>query len=266
MGDDYRALLNSADKPEFEVVSSGYHPATRGWDFEHVYSPFARIYYAGHDRNHILHEGKQYSLDSLTILVIPEGVHFHCRSKGQPEHLWIHYKDNRWNRPEETRPFRIAAIGPILEICKDLISDHKGPNANLTRRYYKSKALTHLIAAELPLRHGPLPPPRFQEALKYIHNHLGENLKVHRLAEISGYSPEYLAALFKQFCKQTPHAYIRDARMREGARRLVYTSDSIDTIALDLGYANRHHFTRLFGQSLNMPPARFRKKHCIYSE
>jgi AraC-like DNA-binding protein len=152
----------------------------------------------------------------------------------------------------------------LQSLCSELISAHKAPKKRLfSRRYHQAKALTHLVAAELPGKRTSSPPVRLLDTLKHIHSHLGDNLRVNRLAEISGYSPEYLSTLFRKHCRQTPHAYIRDVRMREAARRLAYTQDSIDRIAGDLGYANRHHFTRLFGQSLNESPAKFRKRHCI---
>jgi len=58
----------------------------------------------------------------------------------------------------------------------------------------------------------------------------------------------------------TPAVYIAGRRIREACRRLGFTDASIEEIADLVGFADRHHFSRVFKTHLGCGPSAFRKR------
>jgi transcriptional regulator GlxA family with amidase domain len=140
-------------------------------------------------------------------------------------------------------------------IWKDL--DARSP---LNRQVHHIKSLLHLLFASLNIADQPAFPHQLLRAMEAIRKHLYKPLSVEDLARLAGYSPEHLAHLFRKHVKQSPSACIREHRIREAARRLAYTDDTIEVIADDLCFANRHHMSRLFKSIMKEAPATFRKR------
>jgi len=70
--------------------------------------------------------------------------------------------------------------------------------------------------------------------------------RLRNLARIAGYSPNYLATVFRQATGQTVHAFINQTRL-ELARSILLTSDEpITSVAFRLGFSSSQHFARAF--------------------
>jgi len=65
---------------------------------------------------------------------------------------------------------------------------------------------------------------------------------------------------FHQHMQTTPQHYVSDCRLRQAARELAGTDDSIDHISERNGFPNRNYFTRVFAQKMGLPPGAFRVK------
>ncbi|MBB5037926.1 helix-turn-helix transcriptional regulator, partial [Prosthecobacter dejongeii] len=65
---------------------------------------------------------------------------------------------------------------------------------------------------------------------------------------------------FREHTGQTPAAYVTATRLRLAGEALVLTDKTIDQIAIEHGFPNRHYFTRIFTQHLGCGPAEFRAR------
>jgi len=54
----------------------------------------------------------------------------------------------------------------------------------------------------------------------FIEEHLQEQITLHRLASVAGYSPWHAAKIFKALTGKTPFEYIRAIRLSRAAMRL----------------------------------------------
>ncbi len=54
-------------------------------------------------------------------------------------------------------------------------------------------------------------------------------------------------------------AFVAERRIREACRRLALSADSIEQVAEAAGFANRHHFSRVFKRFAGCGPAEFRR-------
>ena len=91
-----------------------------------------------------------------------------------------------------------------------------------------------------------------QEYNNHLTNHDLSKLISHR-----GYEAQ---ALFKQKVGVSMKNLLRNKRLIESKKQLVFTGKSIKEIGADLGYKDMAYFTRTFKNSLGLSPLEFRKK------
>lgn len=258
-GIDLRGITRTGIDVRSIPLSAGVHPRGLEWNYEHVFSPFARLYFARHGSISIKVEGNVYQLPRLGFLFIPAELHFHCGTTGSSEHLWIHFTVEPPWLEGLRQPVAIEgeATSRSLAQCLWRDLDARSP---LNRKVHYIKSLLHLLFASLKLADHPAFPHQLLRAMEAIQKHLDKPLSVKNLSRLAGYSPEHLAHLFRKHLKQSPSACIREHRIREAARRLAYTDDTIEVIADDLCFANRHHMSRLFKSIMKEAPATFRRR------
>jgi AraC family transcriptional regulator len=105
---------------------------------------------------------------------------------------------------------------------------------------------------------GGLPGYRLKRVLDYIASSLDQNISLPQLAEIAGMSPHYFAELFKQSTGRSPHNYILLQRIERAKEGLQNPARSILDAALDAGFQNSSHFSRMFRKVEGISPTRFR--------
>jgi AraC-like DNA-binding protein len=258
-GVDFRDITNTGLDVRPIPLSAGVLQKSAPWRYEHVFSPFCRLYFARHGDMYIRANGKTFHLPRHGFLLIPAELHFHCGTDGSSEHLWIHFRLH----PPWLEGFRLpvpieanaTTRNPARRIWQHLEA-HAAPH----QQVHMIKALLHLLFSDLNLTGRSLVPHQLQRALRIIQEHLQSPLAVRELAKMAGYSPEHLAHLFRKHLRLSPSEFIRNTRIREAARRLAYTTDTIEAIADDLCFANRHHLSRVFKMVIKEPPAAFRDR------
>ena len=103
---------------------------------------------------------------------------------------------------------------------------------------------------------------RLHSMLNYIDNNFPHyDISVKSLAENFGYNEKYIAFLFKKYVGVTPSRYIIAAKMHEARNLLINTTDSVNTIALNLNYENVHYFYRQFKAFFGATPSQVRSRY-----
>jgi AraC family transcriptional regulator len=97
-----------------------------------------------------------------------------------------------------------------------------------------------------------------RRACEYVHAHFGENLTLARVARAAGIHPVYLGQVFRQEFGATLGEYLNRIRVRAAAESLANSDLPLSTIALDFGFYDQSHFTRIFRQFTGATPAVFR--------
>ena len=92
----------------------------------------------------------------------------------------------------------------------------------------------------------------------YIQEHFAGHLSVDELARACNLSVSALERRFKKHLKKTPHQYITETRLDNAKRLLLETEKSIGTIALETGFADHSHFTRMFRKHFGQAPSSLR--------
>jgi AraC family transcriptional regulator len=112
---------------------------------------------------------------------------------------------------------------------------------------------------------GGLPGYRLKRVLDYIASSLDTNISLSQLAAVAGMSPHYFAELFKQSTGRSPHNYILLQRIERAKEGLRHPARSILDAALDAGFQNSSHFSRMFRKVEGTSPTRFRADYASRS-
>lgn len=99
------------------------------------------------------------------------------------------------------------------------------------------------------------------DALRYIDQHLTEDMTVATLANIFHITPAYFGQIFLKVNHQTVNSAINTARIRYAKELLAHTQLSIAEISDRCGYKSIDHFYRQFKRLVAQTPAEYRNRH-----
>lgn len=95
----------------------------------------------------------------------------------------------------------------------------------------------------------------------FMRHHLNEDLSLESLAEQTGLSAYHFARLFRQATGESPHQFVLHQRLVR-AKLLLKDSDlPLAEIALEVGFANQSHFSRVFKNYLGLTPRAYRQQY-----
>jgi AraC-like DNA-binding protein len=241
----------------FRIHECGQLRLNDSWNYTGVCSPFWRLYHNRAAGAWIAAGGRRYALTPGKFLLVPDGVAFDCGSRPGTPHLWVHFS----LYPSLTQ----AHVG-IVEVKATRAA--RGLAAVLERRIiageaqpavHTGAALLHLVLAELGPEWSAVMPPRLGKVFSWIEHALGGEISNRLLAAQAGLSVEAFIRWFKAATGRTPATFVAERRVREACRRLAFTDDTIDQVAEAVGFANRHHFSRVFKRYAGCGPAQFRR-------
>lgn len=132
-------------------------------------------------------------------------------------------------------------------------------NNNVMERPFNS-ALRALSSKNAPPR-GGLAPGALKRIREYVKKGLAEKIGVYELAQLVGLSESHFARAFKQSVGQSPHRYLLLQRIAAAAELIEKTDRQLTDIALDAGFSDQCHFTRMFVRETGETPLAFRKRH-----
>src|SRR5438270_12896994 len=98
-------------------------------------------------------------------------------------------------------------------------------------------------------------------ARDYVQAHFTENLTLARVARAAGVHPVYLGQIFRQEFGETLGEYLNRIRVRAAAAILANSDLPLSAIAVDLGFYDQSHFTRVFRQFTGATPGTFRGEY-----
>lgn len=138
------------------------------------------------------------------------------------------------------------------------------------RSEWTTEALARTLAVQLVRRHSTfsglmlptvdiaLSQKRLRAVDQLISDRLADKITLADMANAAALSPIHFARQFKKATGQSPHQYLLAARV-ETAKRLLGMSLSISEISFRCGFSHQEHLTRVFGKSVGLTPAAYRR-------
>ncbi|MBD2681582.1 MULTISPECIES: helix-turn-helix transcriptional regulator [Nostoc] len=105
--------------------------------------------------------------------------------------------------------------------------------------------------------------PRIREVFEFIELNYHENIRLKEVAQAVGYSSAYLTDLVRKLTGKTVNNWIIERRLAAASSLLLETNDSVEQIALKVGYKNINHFYCQFRDYYQNTPRAWREtQHC----
>ncbi len=96
--------------------------------------------------------------------------------------------------------------------------------------------------------------------MDYIDSYPQEDLSIHFLAEMTGYTDYYFTRKFKDEVHIPPVRYINNARINKAKSLLSSTDMSLAEITELLHFSSRSHFGEMFRKMTGMTPKEYRDR------
>ncbi|HZG88989.1 MAG TPA: AraC family transcriptional regulator [Pseudonocardia sp.] len=122
----------------------------------------------------------------------------------------------------------------------------------IVRAAYARTLQVRFGAAAAP--RGALAPARLGRVVDLVHDRLADDLGLAELAAVTGLSPFHFARAFRAAVGVPPHRYVLSAKVGR-ARELLAAGATVQSAAAAVGFANLHHFRRLFRDQFGANPA-----------
>ena len=101
---------------------------------------------------------------------------------------------------------------------------------------------------------------RIQPAIQYINDNYKDHIDLKKLGDLCNMSPNYFHKIFKQTVSITPANYMMLLRMNTSLKLLKNKSNTIKSIALELGFTDVPHFSKAFKKYYGITPGKYQRK------
>lgn len=102
---------------------------------------------------------------------------------------------------------------------------------------------------------------RLSEAVQFLHKNHAKPLTTHQLATMVGISSSQFARRFQKLFNTTLRQYQIRIRVRAASRLLTQSTKSITEIAMEVGFYDHAHFSRIFSRLIGIGPLAYRKHY-----
>jgi AraC family transcriptional regulator len=114
-------------------------------------------------------------------------------------------------------------------------------------------------ASERVVYRGGLAPWQARTLTQYIEANLGSSLSCEALAKLARLSVSYFARAFKSTFGCPPHEFLVRQRLERAKELMLQTDAPLAQIALDCGFADQAHLSRVFLRLTGERPASWRR-------
>jgi AraC-like DNA-binding protein len=262
VGIEFEPLGAPAPSMGFVLHEVGYWPCCRDWNFPNTFSPFWRIIYSLKPGHHVRFGEVLTPLGPERLLVIPGYQRFDCLGDPPVPTLWLHFSCQRAVDPREPMPISIA-VGATIRALADELADIAGSRRadRRERTYSLGQAFCTYVLQRPEITWREPIPDELATLTATIAREPARSWTTATLAELVGMSPDGFSRWFRRWLAVTPSQHVRQARIREACRGLAETEESIERIAHQVGFKNRHHFSRVFREITGTTPKQYRQTH-----
>jgi AraC family transcriptional regulator len=201
-----------------------------------------------------------------TVLVTPAGArHWNAFFAAETEVVVVELEPERSRLPHGYRsllsePATLHRRG-LGGLAARLAAELRAPDAH-------SPLLSEGLALELlatvarasGTERGSARPPWLDRAEECLHAGLSRSWTLEALSREVGVEPTRLLRGFRRHLESTPADYLRQLRVDQARRLLAESERPIADIALETGFTDQSHLTRVFRRLLGETPAAFRRR------
>ena len=99
----------------------------------------------------------------------------------------------------------------------------------------------------------------YHKIVQYIDSHIKNEITIMEIADMAGYSANYIYKIFKVYSPYPIMEYIRRKKLYSAANEM-YTGRNLYDIAMDYGYETPAGFYKAFKSIFGCSPSEYKKK------
>lgn len=264
------------------------------WEFEELSFPYWRIYHNSYKGAVILYNNEEYALTQDKILMIAPNTSYATRlynytipdtgyslegGRISPDfsesealkkqailHLFIHFN---LGMPYDNVSPGIYIYDLTDDLKEKLMIIKKHLNYEHTKFGFHStlailSVINDLLLA-LPQKSWDVTTKdyRILKVLSFMEDNVSEKLDNSVLSKVSTMATNAFTRLFTAEIGVSPQKYVKKKRIDKACILLHHSSLSIDEVAVQTGFADRYHFSRIFKQITSVSPALYKKEFVI---
>ncbi|MGQ1909169.1 helix-turn-helix domain-containing protein [Marinifilum sp. RC60d5] len=262
----------------------------QNWEFNELSFPFWRIYHNSYQGAIILNDNVEYALTPDKIVLIAPNTSYSTRMfDNEIPKIGYSLKGGRVNSTFSSKQvideqfvlhlfihFNIGMpydnVSPGIFIFD--LTEHLREKLQIIKRhlnyeptrfsFHSSLAIQSLIGdllSELPEEKWDLITKdyRILEVLNHVESNIDSELGNTTLANKAKLATNAFTRLFTEEIGVSPQKYVKKKRIDKACIFLHHSNLSIDEVAIQTGFADRYHFSRIFKQITGISPAKYKK-------
>jgi AraC family transcriptional regulator len=140
---------------------------------------------------------------------------------------------------------RVAAKYCIAQATALLLAERAGPEPGTTTD---------------AINRSGLAPWQISKVKAYVDDNLGTPIRVSTLAALCRLSISYFSVAFKRSLGETVLSYLSRRRVARAQELILASGEPLSRIALDCGFCDQAHLSRMFHRIVGMAPNRWRRE------
>lgn len=102
--------------------------------------------------------------------------------------------------------------------------------------------------------------PGIARAIRFMEENISRKLALDEIAEEAGYSPSYLASIFRTRTGYSPLSYFSHLKISKACEYLDFSKLKIKEISFMMGYSDPYYFSKDFQKKMGLSPRNYRKR------
>lgn len=239
----------------------------RGWGGKDICVAFNKLYFITEGDYYIDIDGRVYEGKPGQMYLLPSNSiqHYHAYNSTQARKKWIHFnctcgKNDLFEIIKTKDCIEVDDPEYVHSIFDDIfarnsshsVNDILAVKADILRlvSYFLEKA--QLSVSE------PVLDSRFEVVLRYIDDHLSEEIRLSDLSQLVYLNPNYFIRCFKSRIGMSPMEYILMTRVNRAKHYLQTSSLPIKDISYLCGFSTVYYFDRIFKRYTGITPSVYR--------
>ena len=227
------------------------------WIFTDTVYPFWIFYWNPEPGAVIYLNGKEIPLTGDHVVLIPPYTKFSTGCQHSFRQFYLHF-----NTPPPfdrvRRKIFLFPAGSVRDQVEKIQKCAEEGRKALLIRHMLYHFLTEIPEEDFLEPEEQIMSPGIRKAVESINSHLQEPFSNSELCKRAGLSRNHFYELFRQEMGMSPGRYLLNLRMEYARRKLIYSNETIDEIAMGTGYADRFHFSKAFKKFFGFSPGSYR--------
>lgn len=256
-----------ADLPVCRVeVFSHRHVRLREWSLVDASATYWRLYWATDGSAVVSHAGRDHALEAGGDgLLIPPHTNFSSRCDRPFAKWYMHFTLGGIGNLARPGVYAIARTKPMQSTLNRACPPTGASEGTLPPDVWRPLVVVELITAAVQQVIPDLcmtkdVSPHAERVMHVARERAAAGLTLESLAKITGLSVREVSRIVKDVTGFTPARYFLELRLDAAMNLLKHTDESIEFVARESGFPNRHYLTRMLAKHRQTTPATFRKR------